>query len=1032
MMDEKDTAIQNLKIEVQAKTDENALAAQQLWDEQQANAATKARLAQSEAAHQQTKKRVAELEAQVQAAADEKAAAEAAAAQRALEPVPPPASEVRAELLAAFDAQMAALQSELAQSAGLSDEDVQMADGDDTFCVGQDGFDSAAMLKAGVPVEEMAKEYLQRAMQRAAASVEPARLQAVAGWQAELRKRRQLQDQLQELKGSIRVMCRVRPLAPSEGPAPVVNVTADGGEVMLAGKDGSKRFAFDFCFGPSSDQAAVFEEVEPVVEQVLAGFNVCIFAYGQTGSGKTHTMQGANAEAAAGINPRALRRLFEAVRERKQMAKLGSNGMATKESGDDGWEYEVSVSYLEIYNETLVDLLVERPKGIDKKPEKLDIKGTGQTVCVSGLSSMAVATAAEVEEAMALGASRRSVTATKMNSASSRSHSIVVVTVTGRNRATGRESHGKLNLVDLAGSERPKKSGVEGQALTEAQNINKSLSALGDVMAALQKKEAHVPFRNSKLTHLLSDSLGGDSKTFMFVNINPAADSAPESLSSLTFAEKVRKVELGKASKKVVEGASQSDLRAAREAEQRAAAEARECKQRCAELEHEAGVLRGSQQRVEAELAQQRKAAAEYRDTEDFLKQQGEERRGTEASQAAKERTLRLAAEKQLKAVAEQLQASQKALATANAATAAAPPAPLALSGPSFSVPWGEAAAQQQQQQQQLQPPEAAEARAATAAAALKQRAAAALDAGASPRGASPRSSGAAAAAAAAAAQSTAPGPLLSLGAGGLMDAPIAFTAGLSGAPTLCLQPPIAPLPMMAQPMAFTQPQPMALQPPSGGGLTQQMRRSPRLAEASPFADGGGTPSSKQPRLGGVDSVRSNKKVTFSFSKPMSGGGAAAAAAAEADEEADDAFPSFAGFGGSAEPSAKENDEASNHALAPPSIRKAAKASPHVATNAFGAAPGNHVPPPPSLLGLGGSLGGPRRAVAGGGGAKRAPSKRLSIQGSQGGAIGKSRGANRRMSLMDRQAGAADALREKRSQQGAPDRRMTFSAFGGP
>ena len=1032
MMDEKDTAIQNLKIEVQAKTDENALAAQQLWDEQQANAATKARLAQSEAAHQQTKKRVAELEAQVQAAADEKAAAEAAAAQRALEPVPPPASEVRAELLAAFDAQMAALQSELAQSAGLSDEDVQMADGDDTFCVGQDGFDSAAMLKAGVPVEEMAKEYLQRAMQRAAASVEPARLQAVAGWQAELRKRRQLQDQLQELKGSIRVMCRVRPLAPSEGPAPVVNVTADGGEVMLAGKDGSKRFAFDFCFGPSSDQAAVFEEVEPVVEQVLAGFNVCIFAYGQTGSGKTHTMQGANAEAAAGINPRALRRLFEAVRERKQMAKLGSNGTATKESGDDGWEYEVSVSYLEIYNETLVDLLVERPKGIDKKPEKLDIKGTGQTVCVSGLSSMAVATAAEVEEAMALGASRRSVTATKMNSASSRSHSIVVVTVTGRNRATGRESHGKLNLVDLAGSERPKKSGVEGQALTEAQNINKSLSALGDVMAALQKKEAHVPFRNSKLTHLLSDSLGGDSKTFMFVNINPAADSAPESLSSLTFAEKVRKVELGKASKKVVEGASQSDLRAAREAEQRAAAEARECKQRCAELEHEAGVLRGSQQRVEAELAQQRKAAAEYRDTEDFLKQQGEERRGTEASQAAKERTLRLAAEKQLKAVAEQLQASQKALATANAATAAAPPAPLALSGPSFSVPWGEAAAQQQQQQQQLQPPEAAEARAATAAAALKQRAAAALDAGASPRGASPRSSGAAAAAAAAAAQSTAPGPLLSLGAGGLMDAPIAFTAGLSGAPTLCLQPPIAPLPMMAQPMAFTQPQPMALQPPSGGGLAQQMRRSPRLAEASPFADGGGTPSSKQPRLGGVDSVRSNKKVTFSFSKPMSGGGAAAAAAAEADEEADDAFPSFVGFGGSAEPSAKENDEASNHALAPPSIRKAAKASPHVATNAFGAAPGNHVPPPPSLLGLGGSLGGPRRAVAGGGGAKRAPSKRLSIQGSQGGAIGKSRGANRRMSLMDRQAGAADALREKRSQQGAPDRRMTFSAFGGP
>ena len=526
MMDEKDTAIQNLKIEVQAKTDENALAAQQLWDEQQANAATKARLAQSEAAHQQTKKRVAELEAQVQAAADEKAAAEAAAAQRALEPLPPPASEVRAELLAAFDAQMAALQSELAQSAGLSDEDVQMADGDDTFCVGQDGFDSAAMLKAGVPVEEMAKEYLQRAMQRAAASVEPARLQAVAGWQAELRKRRQLQDQLQELKGSIRVMCRVRPLAPSEGPAPVVNVTADGGEVMLAGKDGSKRFAFDFCFGPSSDQAAVFEEVEPVVEQVLAGFNVCIFAYGQSGSGKTHTMDGSAEQ--PGLAPRAMVRLFEAGKEREATYK-----------------HEFFISMLEIYNENIRDLLGDPKKQAELKLDVTKDEVLGMTC--RGATSTPVASADEAKVAVTAGNKNRSVGATNLNEQSSRSHMVVCLTVFSTQLLSGAQSVGKLSLVDLAGSEKLDKAGTTGTAVAETKAINKSLSALGSVIASLAANDKHVPYRDSKLTHLLADSLGGNSKTLMLAAVRGEVANAGETISSLTFAARAKTVKLGKA-----------------------------------------------------------------------------------------------------------------------------------------------------------------------------------------------------------------------------------------------------------------------------------------------------------------------------------------------------------------------------------------------------------------------------------------------------------------------------------------------------
>ena len=1041
MMDEKDTAIQNLKIEVQAKTDENALAAQQLWDEQQANAATKARLAQSEAAHQQTKKRVAELEAQVQAAADEKAAAEAAAAQRALEPLPPPASEVRAELLAAFDAQMAALQSELAQSAGLSDEDVQMADGDDTFCVGQDGFDSAAMLKAGVPVEEMAKEYLQRAMQRAAASVEPARLQAVAGWQAELRKRRQLQDQLQELKGSIRVMCRVRPLAAGEGSS-AVSVTSDS-EVVLSqpGKDGRKTFSFDHCFGDASDQRAVFEEVEPVVESVLAGFNVCIFAYGQTGSGKTHTMQGGGDEA-AGINPRALRRLFDSVREKREMAALGKGGKA-----DDGWSYEVSVSYLEIYNENLRDLLVDPvtprgQKGGEKKPASLDIRHVpGQPVHVPGLSTVNVETATEVERAIERGAARRSVTATKMNSASSRSHSIVIVSVTGRHAASGASTHGKLNLVDLAGSERVKKSEVSGQAMTEAQNINKSLSAIGDVMAALQEKSKHIPFRNSKLTHLLADSLGGSSKTFMFVNIGPSSDSAPESLCSLNFAMRVRKVELGKASSRRVEGASLQELKEAREREERALTSLRESKQLVGELEHEAAVLRESNQQASGELQKQSKAAAEYRDTEEFLKQQGNDR---QESELCEERKRRQGAEAKLKEVQSRLQSSEqrcRALLTSTveeATTAAA----------RGELPdWGGAhGAGPEVTPQHMQQKLAALHQSAT------DRLQGCLSVGGGSTTTTPSATPVAAAAAAPTAASSSAAPLppppkLAAAPSGfgssvslldldLMDATVSLDASTAPlmVPLMVPQPPqpqpqqAAPLlqhvpPVAPQPLPPLAPdEPLAPQPPSAG-----KRKSPRLSAA---AEESSTPH-KQPRVafqlpGSVDppsSVRSSRKVTFAFPKTAAaadGAAAAEGAAAEA-EDGISAFPKFALQPEPPPPSpgtAKENDF--SNAWRPSS---ATKQRPTQSAFTFEA------PPPPSLpLNSFSSLGGASRVVVGGGAKRARASSRPSLGPS--GAIAKSASrasSNRRMSLVARQGEAGDVLMAKREAvMAAATRRSTM------
>jgi len=1039
---DKESEISRLKSEVEAKDEEVQMAVGQAQTAEQNRATAKAQLEQAQAEQKQLRVQIRSLEQQAQAtalAAEEKSAAQAAvAAQKALEPVPPPAVEVQAALLSAFDTAAATIRNEIAANAGLAPG---TESGDDFGCVGSAGFDSAAMLSANLPVEEIAEQYLRAVMQCAADVVEPARLQAVTGWQNELRKRRLLQDQLQELKGSIRVMCRVRPLAAGEGSS-AVSVTSDS-EVVLSqpGKDGRKTFSFDHCFGDASDQRAVFEEVEPVVESVLAGFNVCIFAYGQTGSGKTHTMQGGGDEA-AGINPRALRRLFDSVREKREMAALGKGGKA-----DDGWSYEVSVSYLEIYNENLRDLLVDPvtprgQKGGEKKPASLDIRHVpGQPVHVPGLSTVNVETATEVERAIERGAARRSVTATKMNSASSRSHSIVIVSVTGRHAASGASTHGKLNLVDLAGSERVKKSEVSGQAMTEAQNINKSLSAIGDVMAALQEKSKHIPFRNSKLTHLLADSLGGSSKTFMFVNIGPSSDSAPESLCSLNFAMRVRKVELGKASSRRVEGASLQELKEAREREERALTSLRESKQLVGELEHEAAVLRESNQQASGELQKQSKAAAEYRDTEEFLKQQGNDR---QESELCEERKRRQGAEAKLKEVQSRLQSSEqrcRALLTSTveeATTAAA----------RGELPdWGGAhGAGPEVTPQHMQQKLAALHQSAT------DRLQGCLSVGGGSTTTTPSATPVAAAAAAPTAASSSAAPLppppkLAAAPSGfgssvslldldLMDATVCLDASTAPlmVPLMVPQPPqpqpqqAAPLlqhvpPVAPQPLPPLAPdEPLAPQPPSAG-----KRKSPRLSAA---AEESSTPH-KQPRVafqlpGSVDppsSVRSSRKVTFAFPKTAAaadGAAAAEGAAAEA-EDGISAFPKFALQPEPPPPSpgtAKENDF--SNAWRPSS---ATKQRPTQSAFTFEA------PPPPSLpLNSFSSLGGASRVVVGGGAKRARASSRPSLGPS--GAIAKSASrasSNRRMSLVARQGEAGDVLMAKREAvMAAATRRSTM------
>jgi kinesin family protein C2/C3 len=247
-------------------------------------------------------------------------------------------------------------------------------------------------------------------------------------------------------------------------------------------------------------------------------------------------------EASRGVNYRALEALF-AVREDRR----------------DSSSYTISVSMLEIYNEAINDMLAERPAagsgGRGGEATKVVLREGPQGVFVQDLTVKPVEGLEDVLRLMKQGYRNRTTFATNMNEHSSRSHCMLSVYVAGVNRVTGAAVKGKLHLVDLAGSERVSKSGVTGDRLKEAQNINKSLSALGDVIQARMEKRGHVPFRNSTLTWLLSDSLSGDSKTLMFVNLSPISSNAEETVCSLNFASRARNVELGRAAKHVTAGA---------------------------------------------------------------------------------------------------------------------------------------------------------------------------------------------------------------------------------------------------------------------------------------------------------------------------------------------------------------------------------------------------------------------------------------------------------------------------------------------
>ncbi|XP_048835607.1 uncharacterized protein LOC125710195 isoform X2 [Brienomyrus brachyistius] len=332
-------------------------------------------------------------------------------------------------------------------------------------------------------------------------------------------------NMVEDMKGKIRVFCRIRPMSEVEtscGSVPVVDCLDDY-SVTVETSRGLKEFQFDRVFNPTSSQEDVFQDISRLIQSAIDGYNVCIFAYGQTGSGKTFTMVGDKDLKNPGITPRTFRAIFHITQENSSK-----------------FDFKVSMCMLELYNERLLDLFVSPVDALGKRIEiKKDRRGL---VIAHGAETKDAASAEELLALFEQGCCNRHIAATKMNMESSRSHLIVGITVESRNHTNGCVSYGKLSLVDLAGSERAAKTGAKDDQLKEANSINKSLSALGDVISALSTEQVYVPYRNNKLTQLMQDSLGGNAKTLMFVNISPASCNTEESLTSLSYATRVKAI----------------------------------------------------------------------------------------------------------------------------------------------------------------------------------------------------------------------------------------------------------------------------------------------------------------------------------------------------------------------------------------------------------------------------------------------------------------------------------------------------------
>jgi len=354
-----------------------------------------------------------------------------------------------------------------------------------------------------------------------------------------------LHNQVLELKGNIRVFTRVRPLKEGHSspfsfplddigqPKLIECATVQEDRGGLASQVKKWRFAYDHVFTAEATQDEVYQEVKPLVQAAIDGFRVCIFAYGQTGSGKTFTMMNSTESGlqeqddllvgdkeidpqGAGIISRAVQDIFSMI------ALLEAQG----------WSYSVNMEMVEVYNEQISDLL--SPEIIKQKKGRLAIRGQS----IVGVQTIPVGSTEEVFYQLTNALASRCSRQTLANASSSRSHCLFTLKIDGVS-SEGQKRLGVLNIVDLAGSERLSQVQNEAEVIKETKAINKSLSALGNTIMALSRKEKHVPYRDSKITHLLQHSLGGNSKVLMFCNISPEEENLNESLSSLRFAKKV-------------------------------------------------------------------------------------------------------------------------------------------------------------------------------------------------------------------------------------------------------------------------------------------------------------------------------------------------------------------------------------------------------------------------------------------------------------------------------------------------------------
>lgn len=343
---------------------------------------------------------------------------------------------------------------------------------------------------------------------------------------------------------NVQVLLRCRPLSEDElrvNTPVVISCHENRREVCavqnIANKQIDRTFMFDKVFGPTSQQKDLYDQaVSPIVNEVLEGYNCTIFAYGQTGTGKTYTMEGGarkkNGEFPndAGVIPRAVRQIFDILEAQNA-------------------EYSMKVTFLELYNEEITDLLApeECTKFIDdktKKPIALMEDGKGG-VFVRGLEEEIVCTANEIYKILEKGSAKRRTAETLLNKQSSRSHSIFSITIHIKECTPEGEEMikcGKLNLVDLAGSENISRSGAREGRAREAGEINKSLLTLGRVINALVEHSGHVPYRDSKLTRLLRDSLGGKTKTCIIATISPSIHCLEETLSTLDYAHRAKNI----------------------------------------------------------------------------------------------------------------------------------------------------------------------------------------------------------------------------------------------------------------------------------------------------------------------------------------------------------------------------------------------------------------------------------------------------------------------------------------------------------